>query len=324
MQNYSFFQKLLHKFFFNIKLINLLLYELEKFFFINKVYNYNNYKHIFITGLPRSGTTPLLNCIFKSEMFASLTYENMPYLFAPNISLAINVSENFEKKIRFHNDQIYFDLKSPEAFDQPFLNLTKNNLNEFSNYVNLILHSKKKERYLSKNNKNYIRISELKKIFPNAIFLIPIRYPINHSNSLFNQHKNFSSLQKKDKFILDYMNFLDHHEFGLNHKEWFKPIKYTNYNELNYWLEQWYLFYNNIYDKFINQKNVHILIYENLFDDFYRSKITNSLDLKNINLDLENKNINLKNLDIDNDLKLKSINLYNKFLNSNHFNTNYS
>ena len=96
MQNYSFFQKLLHKFFFNIKLINLLLYELEKFFFINKVYNYNNYKHIFITGLPRSGTTPLLNCIFKSEMFASLTYENMPYLFAPNISLAINVSENFE------------------------------------------------------------------------------------------------------------------------------------------------------------------------------------------------------------------------------------
>ena len=35
-----------------------------------------------------------------------------------------------------------------------------------------------------------------------------------------------------------------------NHVEWFKPIKYFNKLEINYWLEQWYLFYDNLINNF--------------------------------------------------------------------------
>ena len=37
-------------------------------------------EHVFITGLARSGTTILLNALYKSNIFASLTYSDMPFV----------------------------------------------------------------------------------------------------------------------------------------------------------------------------------------------------------------------------------------------------
>ena len=51
-----------------------------------------------------------------------------------------------------------------------------------------------------------------------------VREPISHSISLLNQHLNFLEIQKKDPFVLEYMNSLGHFEFGLNTK----PFVYTN------------------------------------------------------------------------------------------------
>ena len=97
--------------------------------------------------------------------------------------------------------------------------------------------------YLSKNNLNYKRINLINSILPKSIFLIPIREPLQHAFSLLNQHLRFNELQKKDKFILRYMNYLGHNEFGLNHKSWHQPINFHDQNKINYWLEQWFLFY---------------------------------------------------------------------------------
>ena len=58
------------------------------------------------------------------------------------------------------------------------------------NYIQLILNSENKIRYLSKNNLNYKRIDLINSILPNSIFLIPIREPLQHSYSLLNQHLN--------------------------------------------------------------------------------------------------------------------------------------
>ena len=78
MQNYNLIQRLLHDLVLGNKLINKSLFELEKIIYLNKnnIYlnknNIRNNKHIFITGLPRSGTTTLLNFLYLSNKFASL------------------------------------------------------------------------------------------------------------------------------------------------------------------------------------------------------------------------------------------------------------
>ena len=85
MQNYSAIQKFLHDFVLKKKIINKSLFELEKIFYL-KNKEIKNQSHIFITGMPRSGTTCLLNLLFSSEQFASLTYNNMPFILSPNFS----------------------------------------------------------------------------------------------------------------------------------------------------------------------------------------------------------------------------------------------
>ena len=60
MQNYSRIQKILHDIVLYKKFINKSLFEIEKIIHLKKK-DITNESHIFITGLPRSGTTSLLN-----------------------------------------------------------------------------------------------------------------------------------------------------------------------------------------------------------------------------------------------------------------------
>ena len=59
MQNYSTIQKFLHDLVLSKKIINKSLYELEKIIYL-KNKNITDQSHVFITGLPRSGTTSIL------------------------------------------------------------------------------------------------------------------------------------------------------------------------------------------------------------------------------------------------------------------------
>ena len=134
---------------------------------------------------------------------------------------------------------------------------------------------------------------------------------LHDSFSLLNQHKNFINLQNKDKFILKYMNYLGHNEFGNNHQSWFIPIKYNNFDDINYWLEQWLLFYQNIINNFQSFKNCNLICYEKLcYNNDYFNKIKSILKL-NENLDFKFKN-SLQNitLSVDNNLLLDCNKLY--------------
>ena len=119
MQNYSFIQKFLHDFVLTKKIINKTLFEIEKKIYLRNK-DFINKSHIFITGLPRSGTTSLLNFLYSSNQYASLTYRNMPFVLSPNLSKLFN-KKNIPKK-RAHGDGITFDINSPEAFDEVFNN----------------------------------------------------------------------------------------------------------------------------------------------------------------------------------------------------------
>ena len=213
MQNYNFIQKLLHDLVLSNKLVNKSLFELEKFLYL-KNNNIDKNSHVFITSLPRSGTTILLNFLFSSNEFASLKYSNMPFVLSPNFSKIFN-KKNIKRKERLHSDGIRYDLNSPESFDEVFFSINEKYVKE------------ELTRYLSKNNFNYKRINLIKSIIPNSIFLIPAREPLQHAYSLFKQHLHFSNLQKKDDFIRRYMNYLGHHEFGINHISWNEPKTYN-------------------------------------------------------------------------------------------------
>ena len=320
MQNYSNIQKFLHDFVLSKKIINKSLFELEKIIYL-KNKDIKNQSHVFITGLPRSGTTSLLNFLFSSDEYASLTYNNMPFILSPNFS-KLFYKKNIKKKERLHRDGIDFDNNSPEALDEFFFDNNEEFVKEeLVNYLQLILHSNKKTKYLSKNNHNFIRIDLIQSILPNSIFLIPIREPLQHANSLFIQHLHFIKLQKKDDFIKRYMNYLNHNEFGLNHKSWNKPIHFNDLNNINYWLEQWNLFYEFIYNKFQSYKNCNFVIYEDLNNPNYVKKILKKINLeKDKNVDLQFfRNSNKKELKIAYDKKIFDTSqfLYQKFLQSN-------
>ena len=288
MQNYSFLQKQLHKLVLGNQFIKKSLFDIEKLLFYKKKTNIRNQQHVFITGLPRSGTTILLEFLYQSKEFASLTYSDMPFVLSPNLFGKISKKQNIPSKERMHQDGIQFDLNSPEAFDDVlFQTFTNEELKENLNiFVSLVLGKYAKNRYLSKNNNNYKRIELINSVFPNATIIIPYRDPLQHAYSLLKQHKHFFELQKKDKFILKYMNFLGHHEFGLNHKSWYSPKKFEDPFSLNYWLEQWMLFYQNIITNVSTNPSVILISYDELcVNHKIIDKLTLTLNLNEYNND---------------------------------------
>ena len=132
MDNYNKIEKFLHELVLNNKLINRSLYEIEKIIFLKKL-EIKNQSHVFITGLPRSGTTSLLNFIYSSHEYSSLTYRNMPFVLAPNFSKFFN-RKNSEIKERLHADGIKHDTNSPEAIDEVFFKNDVFNDSLFTNF----------------------------------------------------------------------------------------------------------------------------------------------------------------------------------------------
>ena len=312
MEKYNYIQILLHDIILGNRFIKKSLYEFEKLLYLNKDIKFHEQKHVFISGLPRSGTTAILNFFYSTNEYLSLTYKKMPFVLTPNISSLLEKKKNIKKTIRMHQDGILFDLESPEALDEVFFSTYEDELkNELINYLSLLfLHSKKK-RYLSKNNMNYNRINLINEILPNSIFLIPYREPLQHANSLLSQHLNFSKIQAENDFVRRYMNYLGHNEFGINHKSWSLPVKFNNFDNINYWLEQWSMFYSKIFNLYKNKNNCFFIKYESL------NEVSSSEKLLSITSTTKTPNYNFKTnrkaIDINYDFKLydEATDIYN-------------
>jgi len=220
-------------------------------------------RHVFVSGLARAGTTVLMRRFHNTGHYRSLTYRDMPFVLAPNLwqRLAVLSKHDSEHVERAHGDRLLVNIDSPESLDEVFWRIftgkqyIKNEklvpyepsaeiIDKFIRYVNAILSTCPPGciRYLSKNNNNILRLRAIHKAFPNALILIPFREPQQHAYSLLQQHGRFSELQAKSEFTLSYMNWLCHHEFGLDHRpvlpDGVTPPPYPADN-LNYWLQLW-------------------------------------------------------------------------------------
>ncbi len=342
-ENYNLIEKSIHYLILNNKYVSELLYDLEKFFFLDKN-DISLEKHLFISGLARSGSTLLLNILHQNNNYCSFTYKDMPMILAPNIwsKFTKNTKKNLDLKNRAHQDLVKININSPESFDEIFWKLIKKNsyitsknlikdsykksdIEEYCNLISLICKKNLKKNYLSKNNNSILRLEELLDYFKNSFFLIPYRDPLNHSHSLMRQHSKFTELQKNNKFIRIYMDWLGHHEFGLGHKIF--KLNYQNNiinfktNSINYWLQIWIDYYNYILDIKSNSKFKSRIIFFNydsmcLYKNDYLNSIFKKIELNKIQNNiqiLETKNC----VNVDSDMKLikKANEIYSGLLN---------
>jgi hypothetical protein len=187
----------------------------------------------------------------------------MPFVLAPNLwrRLSSISSRDVEASERAHGDSLLVDADSPESFDEVFWRVFAGDeylhgdhlsphdpdaevIEKYVRYVNAVLcaDSARHDRYLCKNNNNVLRLAAIQKAFPNALILIPFREPLQHAHSLLRQHVRFSELQAKNRFTLDYMTWLGHHEFGLGHRPFRfaqAPSRSGRTDTLDYWLQLW-------------------------------------------------------------------------------------
>ncbi len=316
MNNYNFLEKILHRLALSSQLMREVTFDLD-----SKIKLANNEKnnHVFITGLARSGTTILLNAIYQSDFFASLTYADMPFVLAPNLWSKISFQKNeYILKERAHGDGIKFGINSPEAFEEVFWKtFNENEPDTFINfkiYIDKIRNKYNKERYLSKNNQNLKRINLISKYLPEAKILIPFREPIQHAYSLLTQHKKFIEYSKIDKFIGKYMKLIGHTEFGPNYIPIYKEnLHFLDDLDINHWIEQWYIAYNHSLKTLKDKKNIYFLSYEKLCNsEEYWLEILNILDIKNyykFNFLESKKEIELP---IENKIKDKAFSVFNE------------
>ena len=105
-KNYSFLSKTLHHLVLGSNVISEMLYDIEMAIFKKKLDKNNSRSHIFVCGLPRSGTTILMNALYKTDQFASLTYRDMPFVISPNLWSKISDRniKSMPAKERLHGD----------------------------------------------------------------------------------------------------------------------------------------------------------------------------------------------------------------------------
>jgi hypothetical protein len=272
---YNKFMRVLHRLSLGSKIITEISFDVEKQLFLKKDNSdLTNGRHVFVSGLARSGTTALMNYLHENKEFVSLTYKDMPFILAPNLWSKISSNQkSTELKERAHKDGILINSESPEAFDEIFWKIKSNEkyilkdrllinkpsseiLDEYKHYIDLILQKNykgEKLRYLSKNNNNILRFDSILEKFPDSILIIPFRDPLQHALSLFSQHKHFCKIQKQDRFLVDYMNWIGHYEFGLNqkpfflnNKEIFEQMSGYDKEDINYWLLSWLNYYSYV------------------------------------------------------------------------------
>jgi hypothetical protein len=259
---------------FNLKLSNWESKRLRK-----KIEKTKIDRPIFVLAFARAGTTVTVEMLGKHPDVAYHKYLHLVNPFIPHwIQKIADVLPIFRKKVeRLHKDTLLVNRDSPEAVEEGywirFFNdikkekpsdvLDDNTSNpEFERYyqvlIKKLLINQKGTRYLTKNNYNITRMMYIKKLFPDAKFILMTRNPINHIASLIKQDRVLTDLETEDERLLDWTKIMGHREFGtakicinFNSDEIINKIKELWSNKDKYvegWAFYWGSIHKYIYD----------------------------------------------------------------------------
>ncbi|MFO7652310.1 MAG: sulfotransferase [Candidatus Krumholzibacteriia bacterium] len=231
---------------------------------------------VFISGLPRAGTTLLLGMLADLDEFAAHSYRDMPFVLTPY--LWSRFSGRFHKpgelRERAHGDGMLIDYDSSEALEEVIWKVfwkahyAKDRIvpwgagrNEefeefFRNHLRKIVRLRSSSpagevRYVSKNNLNIARVRYLKSVFPAATIVVPYRRPLDQAASMLRQHRNFLAVHEKDSFAREYMREIGHFDFGRHLKPidlggWLEDREHADSATVGYWLEYWVAVYRHL------------------------------------------------------------------------------
>jgi hypothetical protein len=312
--NYNLVERGLHYLAFSAPIIQKVLADIENDLFKRELEAVQSSNEVFVTGLPRAGTTLLLELLYATGEFRTYTYRDMPFILSPLLwnRLSRMFRKAGKKQERAHGDGVEISFDSPEAFDEVIWltymgdKIVQGNTlspvsaedisdeceTDIRNSVRKILalgepagNDFKELRYLSKNNANISRIDALRRLFPTSAVLIVFRHPLAHVSSLATQHEGFLDKHRDDVFSKKYMKWIGHFEFGEN----FKPINFSGGLDAantpiraddTFWLSYW----SDAYACAMKHKteNVHFVDFDRLLENgsAYLEAIARSVGLK--------------------------------------------
>lgn len=257
---------------------------------------------IYIAGVPRAGSTILTELLSRHPDVTSHRYSDFPNVYTPfwrNWLAQRSGQQQAEMVERAHRDRIMVSTESPEAveeviwmqfFDQlhnPTLDqvLSEETSNpEFEHFyrdhIRKLLLARKRRRYLAKGNYNTTRIRYIRKLFPDARFIVPVRNPVNQVASLIKQDRLFQKANKDDSRVGRQLGMSGHFEFGPGRR----PIcvgdgedarKIAEHWKAGHSVAGWALYWHSVYSQLLKSLSqdsvlksaVYILRYEDLCTD---------------------------------------------------------
>lgn len=275
---YNAVDRFIHYLAFSNPVVQKSLHELENDLFRSQFKPAEEGREVFVAGLPRSGTTLLLELLYGTGEFVTFTYRQMPFILSPLIwdKASRLFRKKAEKRERAHGDGMEVSFDSPEAFEEviwltyfrdafvrkdrilplpadlaaePFETSLRATIGKLSS-LEASGRGGGNLRYLSKNNANIGRLALIARLFPTSTILIPFRHPLSHVASLMRQHERFLREHEQDGFSRRYMRWLGHFEFGAD----FKPIDFDGWFgerllpprlDAGFWLEYWTAAYSH-------------------------------------------------------------------------------
>ena len=272
-KGYSAVDRALHHVAFTLPGVQRALADLETDLYRRQLDAVESRDEIFVTGVPRAGTTLILELLYGTGEFASFTYRDMPFILSPLLWRRFSKSRQVQgqRAERAHGDGMEVSYDSPEAFEEvawlalmgrhilreetlapvPREAMTKEAAEGLRTLVRKVLLASAPEksgrgppRYLSKNNANLSRLQAIETLFPTARILVVYRDPLAQVASLAGQHRRFLEEHTRDAFSRRYMRWIGHFEFGQN----LRPIDFDGrYSrdgipkdaDSGFWLEYW-------------------------------------------------------------------------------------
>ncbi|MFH2008248.1 MAG: sulfotransferase [bacterium] len=191
---------------------------------------------VYVCGIARAGTTITLELLHRHPVAATHRYYNLPLPYLPHwgtrLIEALPLAEH-DGVERVHADRLKVTRRSPEAVEERLWMCYFEHLHDerrsnvldagtvspaferfYRDHIRKLLLTQGRTRYLVKNNYNVTRLAYLRRLFPDARFLLIVRDPVAHLASLMKQHRLFMKLCAEDKRMLESISIVGHFEFG--------------------------------------------------------------------------------------------------------------
>ena len=298
-KGYSAVDRALHHVAFTLPGVQRALADLETDLYRRQLKSVVSRDEVFVTGVPRAGTTLVLELLYGTREFASFTYRDMPFILSPLLWRRFSKSRQVEGKReeRAHGDGMQVSYDSPEAFEEvAWLSLMGGHIlredtlapvsrqamtPEAADGLQMLVRKlllaagpradgSRPLRYLSKNNANLSRLRVISALFPTARLLVVYRNPLAQVASLVGQHRRFLAEHAEHAFSRRYMRWIGHYEFGEN----LRPIDFDGRYSRDgvpqeagnaFWLEYWTAAYRHALEN--EGTRVHFVDFDALLAD---------------------------------------------------------